>query len=243
MTITINWAVVMKGAKTDPAAINRFEALNLITEPPENFYAYIKTKREASAYLKCYAFIDYFKNAYIIKAPLDLRIKYTKENSWLSIEGIDQEFYDSFVQNRVGQSSENDPPLVSIFPNYVFYSDASVEMSSLPLPLLDGVKNTRHIPGRFNISKWIRPVDWSFEIEDIEKEIIVKRGDPLFIVLFDTPNNQKVILNRVPYTEELKKVIFACTGLKKRIKNLRLEKCYEIAENFLTMWRKYRGRM
>lgn len=239
MTVTVNWATVAYVEKTDPTMPNKFEEIHLITEPPENFYAYIKSKREESSYLKCYAFIDYFKNAYIIKAPIDIRLKYTRENNWLSADGITQEFYDAFVQNRAGQFSKNDPPLVTMFPRYVFYSDVSIEMSSLPVPLIDGIKNTRHIPGKFNISKWIRPIDWSFEIEDVEKEIIVKRGDPLFIVLFDAPNNEKIVLNRVPYTEELEKVMLACTGLKTRIKKLRLDKCYEMAESFLSMWRKY----
>ncbi len=238
MTVVVNWAVF-----NHPRHIKlgnfAHETLGIITEPPENFYTHIKSNRERSDYLKCYAFIDYFKNAYIIKAPLDLKMKLNRRDNWLSVEGVDQEYYDAFIGNRAGDSSPNDPPMLSVYPKYVFYSDVSVEITSLPLPLIDGIKNTRLVPGRFNISKWVRPIDWTFEIEDPEKEIIVKRGDPLFMVVFDTPKNKKVVLNRVPCDNELLKVVSACTGVKAKIKNVPLQKCYEMAESYLAMWRKY----
>jgi hypothetical protein len=242
--ITVYWtAHIDPTTSTGAEPPSGLPALQNVFFPPEELYSYIREKREESRYLQCYALIDLLKSAYIIKAPLDMTINFTRENNWLSVKGVTQNFYDSFIINRVDQYSKNDPPIVSAPPGYVFYSDVPVEMSLMPLMLVDNPANTRTIPGKFDISKWIRPIDWAFEIVDEHKEIKIKRGDPLFMILFNAPKNEKIVLERVPYTEELRNVIASCVGVKNFMMRVPLQKCYGMAENFLATWRKYRGKL
>lgn len=239
MSTVINWttAPFTKGA----FAARRFE-LEIIFQEPKNLFRLLRASREKSEYLKCHALIDQLKNTYIITAPLDMVIRYDRDKSWLSIDGIDQKLYDDNVLNRGTQFSENDPVLISCFPRYIFYSDSPVKMSVWPTPLLGEVENTRVVVGGFDISKWIRPIDWTFEIVDDKKEVVIKQGDPLFAVHFAASDDSAVVLNRVPFTEDIYNVSMGCSRVKSLIKNLPLKKCYELADSFLTVWRKYRSK-
>lgn len=241
MVATVNWTPyyhsvnVLKEMDVAPELL-------VLCQEPDNLYKHILTIREKSHYLKCYALMDILKNAFIVRAPLDLKLSFDRENNWLSVEGIDQKFYDGFVVNRVGTYGENDPPLVSLFPRYIFYSDTPVQLMSLPLPIIGEPENTRLIVGGFDISKWIRPVEWAFEFVDEKKEVVLKRGDPLFMLMFTTPDNELVKLNRVPFDPELMQISGACARVKTKIRNVPLKKCYEMAESFVSAWRKYRRR-
>src|SRR3546814_18148992 len=42
--------------------------------------------------------------------------------------------------------------------------------------------------GRFPIDIWPRPLQWAFEWHDTEKDLILRRGEPLFYVRFDGPD-------------------------------------------------------
>jgi len=98
----------------------------------------------------------------------------------------------------------------------------------------NSVSNLMSIPGTFNISKWIRCIDFSAEIKDEKKPVKIKKGDVLFYVRFKTKDDSKVELERVPYTVELKYATTACFSVKNHIKNLPLKILYKMAEPFLS---------
>lgn len=231
----VNWAVHAQSAK---GMDEKSTALELITFEPENFYSYISSVRQESNYLKCYAFIEVVKNCYIIRAPLDMELSYDRSKNWLSVNNISQDIYDRHFVFRTGEFGKNDPPLVTALPRYVFYSDLPVQMTILPLPFALGPNNASVVVGGFDISRWVRPIDWTFEFVDENKPISVKRGDPLFMVSFAPADGSKVSLNRVEYSFSVSKVIAACTSLKTYVLKVPLQKCYEMAEKFLPIWRR-----
>jgi hypothetical protein len=47
--------------------------------------------------------------------------------------------------------------------------------------------------GRFPIHAWVRPLMWAFEWHDTTKDLIVKRGDPLFYVQFEADGPDRPI--------------------------------------------------
>ena len=57
-------------------------------------------------------------------------------------------------------------------------------------PPLDPMPIT-NMCGEFNISKWIRPTNFSFFLDQNCDKITFKRGDPLYAVKFNTEHNIK----------------------------------------------------
>lgn len=47
--------------------------------------------------------------------------------------------------------------------------------------------------GRFPIHAWVRPLMWAFEWHDTGKDLIVKRGDPLFYCQFEADGPDRAI--------------------------------------------------
>jgi hypothetical protein len=73
---------------------------------------------------------------------------------------------------------------------YVFLSDDPLYINQLP-PFLDFGPNYRpgvQINGRFPIDIWPRALMWAFEWYDITKDLILKRGEPLFYITFEGPD-------------------------------------------------------
>lgn len=58
-------------------------------------------------------------------------------------------------------------------------------------PYLDYLPTPRpgvQMGGRFPIHIWPRPLSWGFEWHDINKPLVLKRGEPWFYVRFETEN-------------------------------------------------------
>ena len=140
-----------------------------------------------------------------------------------------------FIINRFHQIGPNSPYCLSLPPVYAFYSNSNIQLESIHpfMEINDSITNTILIPGVYNISKWIRPIDFSFEIKDDTKRIKVKRGDVLFYVRFITKDDSKVELERTAFTEELDKAMKSCFNVKEIIKNVPLKTLYSMAESFM----------
>ena len=127
------------------------------------------------------------------------------------------------------------PILFSISICYVFFSNESVEIEVQDVPLItsESNKNLKLVPGRFNISKWLRPIEFAVEVIDDTKPITIKTGDPLFMVTFTTPKDKPVKLTRRIETPEISTAFVAFTRLKEIRPNLKLSECYDLANNFI----------
>jgi hypothetical protein len=208
---------------------------NFLLLDPEKLSQNIKEEIKGDDYLKCPAFLEYIKNVYVIKAPLDLDlvVKYLPNGEkTISTLQYDQLFFDSVVMSRLNQSKDS---MLSINFSYCFFSDKPVLVESLPafMHKTELVKNIICIPATFDISKWIRPIDFTFKIIDDTKTISFKKGDPLFYIRFHT--DDKIVMEKIVESEELKKLKTACLQLKRVIPNNTLQKNYEYAKDFLQL--------
>src|SRR3546814_19821019 len=73
--------------------------------------------------------------------------------------------------------------------SYVFVSDDPVYVNQYP-PLFHYTPDRPgiQISGRFPIDIWPRPLQWAFGWHDTAKDLILRRGEPLFYVRFDGPD-------------------------------------------------------
>jgi hypothetical protein len=209
--------------------------LQILFSEPENLFKHLQKTRGESAHLRCPAFLDYIKNTYVIKAPIDMNIIIDRKAGRLDITSFSQSL-SKFIVNRIDQTGIDSPHLISLPPAYVFYSDEDVHMESFhaSMETNNSISNLMAVPGVFNISKWIRLIDFSAEVKDDTKPINIKRDDVLFYVRFLTKNDSKVELKRVPMTEELKIAMQSCVSVKNQIFKTPLKTLYKMSESFIS---------
>lgn len=214
---------------------------NLFTAP-KPLLGLLSTQRQGAKYLKCPAFQETIKNEFVIQSPFDLDIAINAEEKTINTNKFGQDFYDKFVRNRGDESPNSNPYMVTLPPYYCFYSkdDVSIEVKDVSLLTSCSSSNIKIIPGGFNISKWIRPIECAVEVIDSSKPIEMRLGDPLFTVKFITPNNVPVKLTRVAENNELHNMMASCTHVKNYIPNLKLDKAYELAASYLSLFLKKR---
>ena len=201
---------------------------------PKHFYPLLRMERQGASYLQCPALSSTFKNSFVITAPFDLTITCNRATGTVSTDRYAQAFYDDFITVRPSANAKL-PILISISICYLFFAHESVEIEVRDAPLItsESTKNIKLVPGRFNISKWLRPLEFAFEIIDDTKPVTIKTGDPLFMVTFTTPNNKPVKLTRKIETPEISAAFVAFTRLKEIRPNLKLSECYDLASNFI----------
>jgi len=222
-----------------------FPADALFIEPIPFLKYLISTDDRKSEYLKCPAVTDFFKNTFVVLSPVDAIIKYDKESDMLHVsgQGIGQDLYDAMVVNRGNQIRDNDKFLMTFgIPQILLYSKKNVVLESLPTFMAyKSCRNYNIIPGKFNISKWIRPVDFTFEFIDENHPITLKRGDPIFAFRLTPDDDSKVELIR-----ELNKfkedwyLIGNFVQIKKFLPRLTLNNAYKLAEPIIDFFWKSR---
>jgi hypothetical protein len=197
------------------------------------------SRNKDRSFLRCPAFLDFYKNVYVIKSPIDYELTIDNFGN-VKTKDYDQQF---FIETVNVESSKHDkhPSIVLNF-NYIFYSDTSVLIEQFPAIMEDNefIRNTRIVAGQFDISKWLRPVNVSFEVLDKTKPIVIKKGDPLCYIRFSTPDNKKISLVQEEFDDNYYKTSIACTNLKRFIKFNPLKKNYEMAESTMNFFRKKR---
>lgn len=223
--VQINWFL----SKEVADKFDYLEAAPLELEPFFQYIQKIKNVREQefkdAHYTKCYAFIDFAKNMFVYRAPIDMDLSVETQSGMVRTHNLDQEFFDYYVKHREWGGTCG----FSLGPGVCFYADEPVTLEVLPLVLIDSpaTTNVRIIPGTMDIGQTIRPLDFTGEIIDKNKPIQVRRGNPLFLVRFTTQNNTPVTFKRVIQTKEHALAIQACAGFKKFKQNTPLRKLYK----------------
>lgn len=183
------------------------------------------------SYLSCPAFIDYYKNTYVVRSPITTKLTVDYDKKYLSIYPQPQDFYDNFIDNRARVLGENDPFLMSICMFYLFVADSECLVEQLPVLFHDNqISNIRTIPGTFDISKWYRPLELAFEVIDHTKPIEITRGDPLFYVRFIPKDGGKVNIERTQFSKEQIDNTVQCVLFKKAVPKQPLKILYKLAE-------------
>jgi hypothetical protein len=211
------------------------DALQIVFPEPESLFKHLQDTRRGNVHLRCPAFQDYVKNTFVIRSPFDFDITVDKVTGSLQVEGLTQDIATKFIVNRIDEIGPGNPYVVSAPPVYLFYATEDVQIESIhpSMEMNTSVPNIMMIPGTYNIAKWIRPVDFSFEIRDYTKPVSIKRGDAIFYVKFRTPNDDRVELERVPFTTELQNAMRSCYNVNQLVKNVSLKSLYTMASSFI----------
>lgn len=230
MTVVVNWAACTGDSTNTDLPFDSLAAAELVALEPVPLLKYLLDTRPNLEYLKCYSILDVCKNTFVVLSPFDLTITVNPTTKFLKVAEFETNFYNRMCMNR-GPTDRG--YLLSMPPEFVFYSKEDVMAEVMPTQLIDLPKNTAFISGRLNISKWIRPINWTFELVNGATHLEVKRGDPLFAVRFTPKNDDTVKLEQVPFTADLHRVVKACTQVKGVMPRTPLHKLYSIAESYI----------
>ena len=222
---TVYWQFKDKGIK----------ALSLLYFDPELLLPEIAKIRN-SQYIKCPAFLEYYKNTYLIRSPIDIKITY--DNGQLYITPQNQDFYNSYINHRGHQITETDPFLMSFVLQYLFIADKDCFVEVLPASFHSIATKIRTIQGTFNINKWFRPIEFAFEFINENEPLVIKRGDPLFYVKFRTPKDEKVFLEQKDFEKSVLNNVKACVNLKNALPNCSLNYLYKLAQRIKLPFKK-----
>jgi hypothetical protein len=206
-------------------------------QPPEPAYKSIAGDRPNSDILPCPGITGYFKNTFLIRSPIDITITVKADIKAVTLEGAgyDQKFYKEWVVKRPNDFADPNRPIVTLGPKLVFVADEDVILEALPAMMHDSpaLRNIHVIPGTYNIHRWMRPVDFTFEVLDPTQPLVFKRGDPLFYIRFIDPKDRKIELERIEQDNELLKTMYGMVVLKNYVKNVKLNKLYEMAHDWI----------
>jgi hypothetical protein len=207
-------------------------------EPEPVFKLIASSRSKNTKYLKCPAMQDYYSNCFLLRSPVDLTINISNQPNGAKFAAIDkynQEFFDENIMIRYEEGYKH--PILHISFFYVFYADKPlmIEQLSPSMHKTELQNNINIISGTYDISKWIRPVEFAFEVIDDTKPIVIKRGDPMYYVRF--PTTDKINLVKEPISEDLSKVINSCTTLKDYVPNNTLEKNYSMGASLIKLFK------
>ena len=196
----------------------------ILYEPPERVRSVEMNKQHAKSASRCPAVINLESRYFVIKCPFDLHLRFVREK-----DGRPN------LQNMLGDKSPvrqnklhklvhlvpeaewryKDRPTLQLSLPYIFVADEPVYMSQVA-PFMHYRKND--LPGtifggRFPIDVWPRPLMWAFEWHETDKDIQLRRGEPLFYALFETiPQDRPVKVVEVARTPELDKYLNLIAG-------------------------------
>ena len=175
------------------------ETSSVVYFPPERHRSAETSKTHAKSASRCPAILNMESRYFAVRCPFDLHLKFVRGEK--NAPGVRNMLGDKSPVRRkklgelVHMVSEAewrypDRPTLQVSLPYLFIADEPVQMSQV-----DAFMDYRKTPlpgtifgGRFPIDIWPRPLMWAFEWCEPEKDLILKRGDPWFYVMFEAAN-------------------------------------------------------
>lgn len=168
----------------------------VLYDPPERVILRPPNRNHAKSAARCPAVIQLESRYFMVKCPVDLHLGFGRDDKGRAV-----------LINRLGAASPvrsnklselvtlvaeaewrfPDRPTIQLKLPYVFVADEVVYLSQIA-PFAhyrrDPIPGTI-FGGRFPIHVWPRPIMWAFEWHDTDRDLVLKRGEPLFYCQFE----------------------------------------------------------
>lgn len=199
----------------------------LIYRPPQRlkYLSSSDQRTHAKAVSACPAVLGLESRLFEVQCPCDLTLEMTEtdfgEPAVVNSDGPmsavrDDVLADLIILHPREEWRSPERPILQMRLPYIFIADEPVYMSQLP-PFqhlrktpLPGLM----VPGRFPIHIWPRTLTWAFEWHDIDAPLSLRRGEPLFYVLFEVfPQSRAIQLMEAERTPELEAYLQQINGV------------------------------
>lgn len=224
--VKIKWCPVFTEKISFDPNISYFE--------PEPAFKYLTTIRDEAEYLRCPALRNFLRNTFVIKAPYNYKLTIDPVNGNVTSDKYGQEFFNINV-NVKKPFKPKDKLIIQTFPKYLFMSNHKKPVNVSVLPWFFKPNNFSVIPGSFDITKWLRPVNLALEAHG-QLTFDFRRGEPLYCVRFECEDD--VELERIDFDVELQKSMASCVNVQNYVHGLTLKTLYEQGANYINLVKK-----
>ncbi|MCF1708348.1 hypothetical protein L0V05_05890 [Tabrizicola sp. J26] len=228
MQITITLDRPEEGPRSGPVTVGWFLTEDkgaVLFDAPERLVSRGVQRNHAKSASRCPAVIQMESRYFVVNCPYDLHLGFQRDD-----KGKPQ------LVNRAGAAgavrASKLGPLLTLVPEvewrfadrptiqlalpYCFIADEPLWITQIgcfahyrPDPLPGTI-----FGGRFPINVWPRPLMWAFEWHDTSKDIVLRRGEPLFYVQFEAEGPDRAIqLVEAERTPELKEYMDKIGGV------------------------------
>lgn len=169
-----------------------------------------------NGHLKCPAFKDFFYNCYVLSFPYDLHLRLDPTSQSFTILESSVTLPPEMILVRWGQQYVDTRVVISLNPYILFdvAGDVLLEVGPAFLHAVEPrLRRLRPIPGAFNIGRWFRPIDFTFELDLADGDIKLRKGDPVLYLRFITPNNESIRLCQQPFNSEYSARALECAEI------------------------------
>ncbi len=165
-------------------------------DPPERVILRQTNKIHAKSASRCPAVVQLESRYFMVKCPFDITLGFGRDDKGkphlINRAGTASPIRGNKLGEVMTLVSEAewrypDRPTVQMVLPYCFIADETVYLTQLSAFLhyrRDPLPGTI-FGGRFPVSIWPRPLMWAFEWHEPEKDIVLRRGEPLFYCQFE----------------------------------------------------------
>jgi hypothetical protein len=227
MRISIEYERPADGPGSGPVTVGWLRDIQkggVLYDPPERLVSRDVSRTHAKSAARCPAVIQMESRYFQVSCPFDLRLGFTRDAegkpALVNRAGTGSAIRGSKIAGLVSLVNEvewryPDRPTIQLNLPYIFLADEPVHITQLA-PFLhyrpDPLPGTI-FGGRFPISLWPRPLMWAFEWHDPSRDIVLRRGEPLFYVQFEADNPARPIqLVEADMTPEVRAYIDHISG-------------------------------
>ena len=168
----------------------------VLYDPPERVSFRQTNKTHAKSAGRCPGVIQLESRYFMVKCPFDIHLGFGRDDKGKAVLINRAGTASPIRANKLGDVmtlvSEAewrypDRPTVQLMLPYCFIADELVYITQLSAFMH---YRKEQLPGtifggRFPVSIWPRPLMWAFEWHEPEKDIVLKRGEPLFYCQFE----------------------------------------------------------
>ena len=199
MQVSLEFERPEDGPGSGPVTVGWFLAKDkgaVLYDPPERLIVRQTSKTHAKSASRCPAVIQMESRYFVVKCPFDLHIGFGRDAKGkahlINRAGTASAIRANKIAEVMVLVNESewrfaDRPTVQLMLPYCFIADETVYLTQLgtfahyrPDPLPGTI-----FGGRFPLNLWPRPLMWAFEWHDPTKDLVLRRGEPLFYCQFE----------------------------------------------------------
>ena len=197
----------------------------IIFHPPERVRSVEVNRQHAKSASRCPAIINLESRYFVIRSPYDLNLQFVRHEKnnqpgIRNVAGTKSTIRSNKLNELISVTNEAewrypDRPTLQLQLPFVFIADEPVYLSQVP-PFLHYLRDPwpgTLFGGRFPINIWPRPLMFAFEWHDIKKNLVIRRGDPMFYCQFETmPQDRGVQVVEAEKTPQLQEYMDQISG-------------------------------
>lgn len=177
---------------------------NLIVNQPQKLKSLLaKSDLANSDYWKCPAFHNELFNVYALPSQIDY--KASCKNNNISLSNFDPTFFENIFD--LSNLKDN---IVIVQQPFLFFSESDITIKQIHPYLHQQKYNV--LQGSYNISKWFRPLNISYLVENNEFDISFKNNQILSYIHFNT--DKKIKLHQFNFTDKMEEIMRNCANKK-----------------------------